>query len=181
MIQRPVLFGASGHLTSRLLMPAIAELVDAGSLPSGFDVVGASTTGWSSEEFRDHIAGNLDVHAPQVSAASRQITVSMLDYRQGDATDAHDVATIVGDDHPPTLVYLALPPPSLIEATIRALAALPLRGGDTLAIEKPFGTDLASARHLNALLRTLLPAPAVFRIDHFLSSELVRTSSRCGR
>jgi hypothetical protein len=55
-----------------------------------------------------------------------------------------------------------------------ALAAADLRTSDVLAIEKPFGTDLASAQHLNQILRIQLPQPVIFRIDHFLSDELVR-------
>jgi len=54
------------------------------------------------------------------------------------------------------------------------LAVAKLRAADAVAIEKPFGTDLASARHLNQILRIQLPQPVIFRIDHFLSSELVR-------
>jgi glucose-6-phosphate 1-dehydrogenase len=54
------------------------------------------------------------------------------------------------------------------------LAVAKLRAADAVAIEKPFGTDLASARHLNRILRIQLPQPVIFRIDHFLSSELVR-------
>ena len=80
---------------------------------------------------------------------------------------------MIGDDHPDTLVYLALPP-SLLTKVLPALAATALGSADAVAIEKPFGTDLASARHLNEILRIQLPHPTIFRIDHFLSDELVR-------
>ena len=76
-------------------------------------------------------------------------------------------------DRPDTLVYLALPQ-GLFEPVLRALAAAKLRMSDAVAMEKPFGTDLASARHLNEILRLELPGPTIFRIDHFLSNELVR-------
>ena len=75
--------------------------------------------------------------------------------------------------HGPTLVYLALPS-GLLEAALTALAAADLGNEDAVAIEKPFGTDLASAQRLNALLASGLSAPTIFRIDHFLSDELVR-------
>jgi glucose-6-phosphate 1-dehydrogenase len=64
MIGRMVLFGASGDLTSRLLMPAVAQLADAGLLPPGFTVLGSTNTGWSTDDFRQHIASELDKHAP---------------------------------------------------------------------------------------------------------------------
>ena len=80
---------------------------------------------------------------------------------------------MIGDDHPDTLVYLALPP-SLLTKVLTALATTKLGGSDAVAIEKPFGIDLASARHLNEILRIQLPEPTILRIDHFLSNELVR-------
>jgi glucose-6-phosphate 1-dehydrogenase len=78
-----------------------------------------------------------------------------------------------GGSRPDTLVYLALPP-FLYQSVLPALAAAGLRTTDAVAIEKPFGTDLASARHLNEILRIHLPEPTIFRVDHFLSDELVR-------
>jgi glucose-6-phosphate 1-dehydrogenase len=71
------------------------------------------------------------------------------------------------------LVYLALPP-ILFQPVLKTLAATRLSTSDAVAIEKPFGTDLASAQQLNELIRIHLPEPTIFRIDHFLSNELVR-------
>ena len=67
MIERMVLFGASGDLTSRLLMPAVAQLAEAGLLPPGFTVLGSANTDWSTGDFRQHIAGELEKHAPVAS------------------------------------------------------------------------------------------------------------------
>jgi glucose-6-phosphate 1-dehydrogenase len=167
-----LLFGASGDLTSRLLMPALAQLAEAGVLPPGFVVVGSSNADWSTDDFRHHIANELDKHAT-VSSSTRDAVVRMLNFQPSDVTRPDDVKRLVGEDHPPTLVYLALPP-MLLEAVLPALAGADLGGSDAVAIEKPFGTDLASAQHLNELLRTRLPWPTIFRIDHFLSNELVR-------
>src|SRR5262245_17622697 len=127
-IERLVLFGASGDLTSRLLLPAVAQLVEGGLLPAGFRIVGSSTTDWSTADFRQHIAASLAEHAAQVSTAARATTVSMLEFQAGDVTDPADVAAAVGADHDDTLVYLALPP-SLVEPSIHALAAVPMTGG----------------------------------------------------
>ena len=165
-----VLFGASGDLTSRLLLPAVAQLAEDELLPPGLKIVGSDIADWSTDEFREHIAGKLQEHAP-VSPATRDRVVGMLSFQSADVTE--DVGRVIGDDHQATLVYLALPP-SLLTKALPALAATRLGAADAVAIEKPFGTDLASAQHLNEILRLQLPEPTIFRIDHFLSDELVR-------
>jgi len=172
MIERMVLLGASGDLTSRLLMPAVAQLAEAERLPPGFTIVGSANTDWSTEDFRQHIADALERHA-NVAPATRDAVVKMLTFQPGDVTRPGDLSKLVGDDRPDTLVYLALPQ-AVFEPVLTALAAAKLRVSDAVAMEKPFGTDLASARHLNEILRLELPGPTMFRIDHFLSNELVR-------
>jgi glucose-6-phosphate 1-dehydrogenase len=172
MIERLVIFGASGDLTSRLLMPAVAQLAEAGLLPPGLSITGAALTDWSTEDFRQHIAGELEKHSA-VDAPTRDAVVQMLTFHPADVTDAEDVRRAIGDDRPATLVYLALPP-FLLRSVLPALATADLRSSDAVAIEKPFGTDLTSARELNEILRVELPRPTIFRIDHFLSNDLVR-------
>jgi glucose-6-phosphate 1-dehydrogenase len=172
MIERMVLFGASGDLTSRLLMPAVAQLAEADLLPPRFAIVGSANTDWSTEDFRQHIFAELEKHST-VTPATRDNVVRMLSFQPADVTRASDVSRLVGGDHPDTLVYLALPP-FLYQSVLPALAAAGLRTSDAVAIEKPFGTDLASAQHLNEILRIQLPQPTIMRVDHFLSDELVR-------
>jgi glucose-6-phosphate 1-dehydrogenase len=173
MLERVVIFGASGDLTSRLLMPAVAQLAEAQLLPPGLTIVGAANTDWTSEDFRQHIAAELEKHSP-VSAATRDAVLRMLSYTPSDVTSADDVRRVIGaGDHPTTLTYLALPP-FLLHSVLPALATAGLTTSDAVGIEKPFGTDLASARDLNEILRLQLPQPTIFRIDHFLSNELVR-------
>ena len=172
MIQRMVLFGASGDLTSRLLLPAVSQLAERDSLPPGLTIVGAANTDWSTQDFREHIAARLREHS-RASAAAQARVVDMLAFEPADVTDPVDVRRVIGQGGPSTLVYLALPP-VLLPAVLAALASADLRAEDAVAIEKPFGTDLASARQLNQTLRIQLPAPTIFRVDHFLSDELVR-------
>lgn len=172
MTARMVVFGASGDLTSRLLLPAVAQLASAGLLPEGLSIVGSSSRERSTEDFREHVAHALAEHA-DVPAATRDAVVRMLSFQAADVTSPADVRRVIGADHPDTLVYLALPP-GVLPAALPTLAAAGLGAGDALVVEKPFGTDLASARQLNALLRSRLPGPTVFRIDHFLSDELVQ-------
>ena len=173
MFNRIVIFGASGDLTARLLMPAVAQLKDTHAVPAGLKILGSAVSEWTAKEFREHIAQALEEHASQVSPAARQAVVDMLDYRPADVTDPADVKAVMGDDHDPTLVYLALPS-GLLEAVLPALSVAGLGSDDAVAIEKPFGTDLASAQRLNKILYTGLPETTIFRIDHFLSDELVR-------
>jgi glucose-6-phosphate 1-dehydrogenase len=171
MTERMILFGASGDLTSRLLMPAVAQLAEAELLPRPFTIVGSASSDWSSEEFREHIAGALKEHST-VKPETRDTVVRMLSFQPADVTQPKEVSRLIGDDHPDTLVYLALPP-ILLTSVLPALATSKLSGADAVAIEKPFGNDLASARHLNEIIRIQLPEPTIFRIDHFLSNELV--------
>jgi glucose-6-phosphate 1-dehydrogenase len=172
MIERMILLGASGDLTSRLLLPAVAQLAEADVLPPGFTILGASDAEWTTEDFRQHIATELEKHST-ASPATRDTVVGMLSFQPADVTRPADVSRLLGDDRPDTLVYLALPP-FLFEPVLTALAGSHLRASDAVAIEKPFGNDLASARHLNELHRVRLPEPTIFRVDHFLSDELVR-------
>jgi len=171
MIGHMVLFGASGDLTSRLLLPAVAQLAEAGQLPPGFTILGAANDDWTTEDFRQHIAAKLKQHS-SVAPATQQAVVELLSFDPTDVTDAEAVRGLIDDDHPDTLIYLALPP-ILLRSVLPALATGGLRTSDAVAIEKPFGNDLASARELNEILRIQLPEPTIFRVDHFLSNSLV--------
>src|SRR3954466_8605132 len=135
MIERMVVFGASGDLTKRLLMPALAELAEAGLLPPGLTILGCASRDRTPEDFREHIAAGLEEHAT-VSPSSRDAVVRMLQFRAADVTSAEDVRGVIGEDHANTLVYLALPP-VLLESALTALASTGLRSSDAVAIEKP--------------------------------------------
>ena len=134
--------------------------------------MGGALTDWTTQDFRERMAERLREHSPAPASAQDQV-VRMLDFAPADATDPADVRRVIGEDGPSTLVYLALPP-ALLESALEVLATAGLRADDAVAIEKPFGTDLASARRLNEIMRTRLPFPMIFRVDHFLSDELVR-------
>ena len=109
MIERMVLFGASGDLTSRLLLPALAQLAEAELLPPTLTMVGSDITDWSTDDFREHISEKLQEHA-DVTPATRDRVVGMLSFESADVTQAEDVSQVIGHRHPDTLLYLALPP-----------------------------------------------------------------------
>ena len=74
MINRMILFGASGDLTSRLLLPAVAQLAEDQQLPPAFSILGTANTDWSTEDFQHHIADGLEKHS-NVSSATRDSVV----------------------------------------------------------------------------------------------------------
>jgi glucose-6-phosphate 1-dehydrogenase len=173
MIDRLVIFGATGDLTARYLLPALAELHEAGALPEGLEVVGAARQAWEIEDFRARAEGALAEHASEVAPEAREAVVSMLRYRRTDVTSADDVAAVAGERAGPLVAYLALPP-SLYGPALEALAAASLPEGSRVVVEKPFGEDLRSARRLNRLLHRCFPEEAIYRIDHFLHLRTVQ-------
>ena len=173
MYRRIVLFGATGDLTARLLMPAFAQLASEGRLPDDLSILGTSTKDITADAFRAHITAALEAHAAGISAEARASIVSRLDYRLGDVTDPESVKSLLGPTRGGQLVYLALPS-VILERALTAIAEAGLGTEDALAVEKPFGSDLASAERLNAILAQKMPQPTVFRIDHFLTDTLVQ-------
>src|SRR5687768_17108096 len=98
MIERLELFGATGDLAGRFLLPALAELYDEGKLPDDFRVVGAAVEDWDDETFRSHVTRRLEQHASgDVSAASREALVRSLRYRKVDFKDRTSVAEVVAE------------------------------------------------------------------------------------
>jgi glucose-6-phosphate 1-dehydrogenase len=173
MIQRMVVLGATGDLTGRYLLPALARLHELGELPDGFGLRGVSREPLDDAAFRNQMAEWLARQASDVAPAAREALLGALSYAAADVGDSTQIADAVRHDGEPVLVYLALPP-AVYEAAIRSLAEASLPQGSRLVIEKPFGTDLASAEALNRLLATHFPEEAVFRIDHFLGMQTVQ-------
>ena len=175
MLETLVLFGATGDLTGRYLLPALARLQAAGRLPSAFRIIGAAYEGYDDETFRRSAAEHVDRYAGQVPAADREALLRSLTYRQVDVSDPGSVAQVV-DGAGPVAAYLALPP-GLFPATVTALGELGLAEGSRIALEKPFGENLESAVKLNRLLARVAGLggeQAVFRVDHFLGLETVQ-------
>jgi glucose-6-phosphate 1-dehydrogenase len=176
MIERLVLFGATGDLAGRYLLPALAALQAAGRLPGGFTAIGASPENRDDVAFRRSAGEQLEQHAAGVPTAARETVVRSLRYRPVDVTDAEGVASVIEPGAGPVAAYLALPP-GLFPAAVTALARVGLPAGSRIVLEKPFGEDLQSAIALNRLLaETLRPAgeQAVFRVDHVLGMATVQ-------
>ena len=171
--RRLVILGATGDLTGRYLLVALAELAAEGLLPDDLAIVGVAREPWDDSTFRDHASRRLARHAPDLPAAALEGLVERLSYVAGDVTDPARLAAAFGSDTGRSLAYLALPP-SVFAPAIEALAAIGCPSGSRIVVEKPFGTDLASARALNELLHRHFPEEAVFRMDHFLGKQTVQ-------
>ena len=173
MIDRIVLFGATGDLTARLLLPSLAVLLQDGKVPPDLTILGLARSQHDTEWFRADMTAALERHAAGVEPRVREGLVQALEYRTTDVTAPEDVRKALHGLDRPALLYLALAP-HLFEPTLLAIASAGLPQGSAIAVEKPFGDSLASAVHLNALLREHFPTTTVFRVDHFLSDGLVQ-------
>lgn len=170
-MKRIVIFGATGDLTARYLIPALAKLYEAGRLPAGIKIIGVDRRAWKNDKngFRRLVLDSLERHASGVSASARaRMVTEVLEYRRADVTDAGSVIAVLKPLAEPILAYLALPP-AVFAPTLEALKEAGLPEGSRVAIEKPFGVNLESAQGLNRLLHGFLPEQAIFRIDHFLA------------
>ncbi len=175
-----VIFGATGDLARRKLIPALFSIHTQGALPEGSRLVGVSRTAYDGNSFRQHALGALDGSSP----AGQDKFSRLLSYFQGSADDTvalRDLDRLIfeeaagGPDN--RLYYLALAP-SLYPSTLTALGAAGMldesRGWRRIVIEKPIGYDLASARSLNRTVHAVADERQVFRIDHYLGKDTVQ-------
>ena len=180
MIETLVVFGAGGDLTGRLLLPALAALLQDGRLGPGFVLVGAGAEDLSDDQFAEHVRRRLADHARHVGPPAREALVAAARYRRADVSDAAEVAAVLelarGDGGSrPVAVYLALPT-QLMLAAVRNVTAGGLPPGSRVAVEKPFGHDAASAADLNAALAAVdgsCGPGAAYRVDHVLAMPAV--------
>jgi glucose-6-phosphate 1-dehydrogenase len=172
VIDRLAVFGATGDLTARYLLPALGALRADGHLGDRFQLTGAGREDWDDGKFRGWVSAQLDRHAGQLPAAAREAVVSAARYRRADADDPVSVTPVIAGDGP-VAAYLSLPP-FLFPGTVSALHEAGLPEGSRIVVEKPFGEDLASAVRLNRLLAEVVPEQAVFRVDHFLAMSTVQ-------
>jgi glucose-6-phosphate 1-dehydrogenase len=179
-----VIFGASGDLTRRKLLPALYSLSRGQRLPARFAVVGVARSATSDEQFRQQFHDSLKEFA-KVDARSDEVVRSLqaqMYFVSGEMDDPGLYARLasrlkeIGSEG--VLYYLAIPPGvygTVVEGLEGAgLAAAPETGWRRLIVEKPFGTDLASAQQLNAQLHRHFTEDQIFRIDHYLGKETVQ-------
>ncbi|MHB0878122.1 MAG: glucose-6-phosphate dehydrogenase [Anaerolineae bacterium] len=183
-----VIFGASGDLTQRKLIPALHSLNCEGLISGGCRVIGVARTPMSDAEFRDHLYSGVEEYSrldPQVCSAwdscARQHHYLAGDYDDPDTYRrlAARIESIEGEAGTPLgrLFHLAVPP-QLYPVVVRHLGEAGLsRAGKAwsrVVIEKPYGRDVESARALTAELHAVFDEDQVFRIDHYLGKETVQ-------
>ena len=181
-----VIFGASGDLTRRLLIPSLYNLAQVGLLPDRFAIIGLARSGEAAEllaKYKESVIESEEGRPLDEAAFAR--VVGRFEYIQADFDDESawqrlsddiDRATAASDSHN-CLYYLAVAPEQFLNVCER-LAARGLlseeRGWRRVIVEKPFGTDLASARELNRRLLAVMHEQQVYRIDHYLGKETVQ-------
>jgi glucose-6-phosphate 1-dehydrogenase len=170
-----VLFGATGDLSRRKLLPGLFHLASAGFIP-GLRIVGVSLDDIDPDGFRTLAREALDrFFSRTVGEADRAAFAQTLDYvplaaGAGVLKAAVARAEQALGDESRCVHYLSVPPAAALSA-VRLLAEADLAGGHRIIMEKPFGTDLASAVSLNARLHEVFAEDQIFRIDHFLGKE----------
>ena len=180
-----VIFGASGDLTKRKLLPAVYRLSKRGLLPAQFAVIGVARTPISDEAFRTQFRESLEEFAGGDAAwdGVAQSLASRMFYVAGEMDDPGLYRQVVArleeiDGAEGVLFYLAIPP--TVYATVieklgdAGLSQAPQRGWRRVIVEKPFGTDLATARELNHVAHRHFAEDQVYRIDHYLGKETVQ-------
>lgn len=163
-----VIIGASGDLTERLLLPALADLLK--TEPSRrLHLVGVGRTELTDAQWRRRVRAVFrDADADDAFAS-----ISSTPYLAVDATTAAGIRTVVRSVPEGRLVLYFAVPPAAAAAACAALSPSDLPEGTILALEKPFGEDAASAQQLNEVLLGLLPEEQVFRVDHFRGRSTV--------
>ncbi|HEX8771426.1 MAG TPA: glucose-6-phosphate dehydrogenase, partial [Acidimicrobiales bacterium] len=186
-----VVFGASGDLTSRKLMPAIEQLALRRLLPGGFSVVGVARTEMTDDDFLNHMRKVVDEGRTDDEDAQhvwQAFSDGGFRYVSGDYGAPETFATLrdVLDDIDRTrgtsgnrLYYLATPP-TTFETIVTALGEAGLNHPTTddafvrIVIEKPFGHDQRTATQLDTVVHSVFEESQVYRIDHYLGKETVQ-------
>lgn len=176
-----VIFGASGDLTWRKLVPALYNNFRKGRLDECKHIIGIARRPMSDQDFRDHLKEGVTSFSPGTFSAEAWLAFSQqLTYFQGDLTDQKDYQRLA--DHlnkvesgPTNRLYYLATSPEFYHGIVENLGAVKLTRHESvwrrIVIEKPFGSDLASARKLNTTLHKVFREEQVYRIDHFLGKE----------
>ncbi|GEM_PF-706 len=184
------LFGATGDLTQRKLIPALYNLAREGFLPAGFTVIGVSRRDWTDDQFREATlaaVGEHSRHKPVLPEVWRGFAQNLFYQKLSFDHPADYVAlgrrlkTLAAERRIPAncLFYLATAPEYFATAAEQlhaaGLVAAPHdKAWTRLVVEKPFGRDLASAADLNCRLQAAFDESQIFRIDHYLGKETVQ-------
>ncbi len=183
-----VIFGVTGDLARKKLMPAVYDLANRGLLPPGFALVGFARRDWDNEDFMQVVHDAVMEHArtdfhedvwAQLAEGIRFVSGTFDDdaafTRLKDTIEELDRERGTMGNH---AFYLSIPPKAfpVVTEQLRRSGLAEQKDGQwrRVVIEKPFGSDLKTARELNAVVESVFPADSVFRIDHYLGKETVQ-------
>ncbi len=167
-----VVFGVTGDLAYKKIFPSLYAMVKRGML--NVPVIGVAASPWSLAQLRKHAREAIIKSGEIDDKPALDHLLSLLGYVSGDYNDPGTFKALkntLGDARRPAH-YLAIPP-ELFMTVVKGLGATGLAEQARVIIEKPFGRDLASARELNRVLRSVFADDAIFRIDHYLGKEAI--------
>ncbi len=183
-----VIFGVTGDLSRKKLMPAVYDLANRGLLPPGFALVGFARREWKDQDFEKVVHDAVQQYArtpfdeevwAQLAQGVRFVSGDFDDdaafLRLKEVIDELDRDRGTMGNH---AFYLSIPPKSfpLVTEQLRRSGLAEQKDGQwrRVVIEKPFGSDLTTARQLNDVVESVFPPDSVFRIDHYLGKETVQ-------
>jgi glucose-6-phosphate 1-dehydrogenase len=167
-----VIFGATGDLAKLETFPALVGLVGRGVLD--VPVIGVAKSGWGLDQFRDYAAASLKLNNIDPASPAAAKMLSLLRYVDGDLGDDATYQAMSSQIGPGrrVLYYLEVPPP-LFGRIAHGIASAGRAQESRVMVEKPFGSDLASARELNATLHQFFAEDDIYRVDHWLGLDPV--------
>ena len=175
-----VIFGASGDLTHRKLIPSLYNLYQKKRLPEKFRIVGFSRTPFSNEAFRQDLENSTRNYSAKTFVDQNWASFSQnIEYFSGNLKESLDYENLYNllqqDDRGKNILYYLAISPKLYETTVTHLGSAHMQeegqGRKHLLIEKPFGEDLESAKALNNTIHSVFNESQIFRIDHYLGKE----------
>jgi glucose-6-phosphate 1-dehydrogenase len=180
-----VIFGASGDLTSRKLIPALYRQFKRGNLPADTHVVGVSRSKFTDEQWRSELAKTTEKFSGKAfDQDSWKAFAENIHYTPGDISKSEDFERLAAElatiesQKPADRVYYLSTMPQLYAPAVEQLGAAGLADDSQakrrVVIEKPFGTDLDSARELNQRIHAVFREDQIYRIDHYLGKETVQ-------
>jgi glucose-6-phosphate 1-dehydrogenase len=174
---RLLLFGATGDLAQRMLLPSLFGLDADGLLAPDLKIVGTARSEMSDGEYRNFARAALEKYLPAERRGQMAGFMNRLTYQTLDATATEGYAALadkVGTPARGLAIFLSTAP-SLFEPTIKGLQSAGLTGETVrMCLEKPLGTNLATSREINDAVAAAFPESRIFRIDHYLGKETVQ-------
>jgi glucose-6-phosphate 1-dehydrogenase len=181
--QAIVIFGASGDLTRRKLLPAFFHLYVEGLLPKEFAIVGFARSEWTDDAFREHAQRSIgEFGRAEPTGEAWDGFASHLRYFQGEFAEKGSFEPLV--DYLETIdadfgtkeqrFFYCATPPEVYEPIVQRIGESGLQKDAKIVFEKPFGHDLESAKHLNQCIHAVFDEDQIFRIDHYMGKETVQ-------